>query len=58
VIGIAAAMHYRSDEDQQAKEWVELLEKVGPKAALAQVSGLPEDGEVVAEAVSIYEKMH
>src|SRR5471030_108333 len=58
VIGIAAAMHYRSDEDQQAKEWVELLEKVGPKAALAQVSGLPEDGDVVAQAVSLYEKMH
>lgn len=58
VIGIAAAMHYRSDEDQQAKEWAQLLEKVGPKAALAQVSGLPEDGEVVAQAVSIYEKKH
>ncbi|MFS7219310.1 mannitol-1-phosphate 5-dehydrogenase [Rahnella inusitata] len=58
VIGIAAAMRYRSEQDPQAKELAELLEKVGPKAALAQISGLPEEGEVVAEAVKIYESMH
>jgi len=58
VIGIAAAMRYRSEQDPQAKELTELLEKVGPKAALAQISGLPEEGEVVAEAVKIYESMH
>ena len=51
-------MRYRSEQDPQAKELTELLEKVGPKAALAQISGLPEEGEVVAEAVKIYESMH
>lgn len=58
VIGVAAAMRYRSEQDPQAQEWVALLEELGPKAALAQVSGLPVDGDVVAEAVSVYEKMH
>lgn len=58
VTGIAAAMRYRSEQDPQAQELVELLNTLGPKAALAQVSGLPADGEVVAQAVDVYEKMH
>lgn len=58
VIGIAAAMRYRSEQDQQAQELVELLNTLGPKAALAQISGLPAESDVVAEAVSAYEKMH
>ncbi|AHG20311.1 mannitol-1-phosphate 5-dehydrogenase [Chania multitudinisentens RB-25] len=55
--GIAAAMGYRSEQDPQAKEWLELLEKHGPKAALAQVSGLPADSDVVGEAVAAYHAM-
>ncbi|MEG3133541.1 mannitol-1-phosphate 5-dehydrogenase [Rouxiella sp. T17] len=58
VHGIAAAMRYRSEQDQQAQELVELLNTLGPKAALAQISGLPAESDVVAEAVSAYEKMH
>ncbi|WP_045048808.1 mannitol-1-phosphate 5-dehydrogenase [Rouxiella chamberiensis] len=58
VTGIAAAMRYRSEQDPQAQELVELLNTLGPKAALAQISGLPADGEVVAQAVDVYEKMH
>jgi mannitol-1-phosphate 5-dehydrogenase len=52
--GIAAAMSYRSEQDPQAKELVALLEKLGPKAALAQISGLPVDSKVVEEAVAVY----
>ncbi len=55
--GIAAAMHYHSEQDPQAQEWAELLEKSGPGAALAQVSGLEEDGEVVAQVVDLYNAM-
>ncbi|MFY3758182.1 mannitol-1-phosphate 5-dehydrogenase, partial [Escherichia coli] len=40
--GVAAAMHYRSAQDPQAQELAQLLSERGPKAALAQISGLPE----------------
>ena len=55
--GIAAAMHYHSDQDPQAQEWAALLEKSGPEAALAQVSGLEKDSEVVEQVVTIYNAM-
>ena len=54
VSGIAAAMHYRSDQDPQAQELVALLEKLGPQATLAQISGLDADSEVVAAVVKAY----
>lgn len=57
VTGIAAAMSYRSEQDPQAQELVELLAKLGPKATLAQISGLPADSEVVEQAVSVYNAM-
>lgn len=55
--GIAAAMSYRSEQDPQAKELVELLATQGPQAALAQISGLPADSAVVSEAVAAYNAM-
>ncbi|TKI07265.1 mannitol-1-phosphate 5-dehydrogenase [Martelella alba] len=55
--GIAAAMRYHSDQDPQAQEWAALLEKSGPEAALAQVSGLEKDSEVVRQVVTIYNAM-
>ncbi len=54
VIGIAAAMHYRSEQDPQAQELVALLEKLGPQATLAQISGLDANSDVVAAAVKAY----
>ncbi len=54
VSGIAAAMHYRSDQDPQAQELVALLEKLGPQATLAQISGLDASSEVVAAVVRAY----
>jgi mannitol-1-phosphate 5-dehydrogenase len=56
--GIAAAMSYRSEQDPQAQELAELLNTLGPKAALAQLSGLPAESEVVEEAVAVYNAMH
>lgn len=57
VQGIAAAMHYHSEQDPQAQEWAALLNQSGPQAALAQVSGLEEDSEVVEQIVSAYNAM-
>ncbi|ALB61145.1 Mannitol-1-phosphate 5-dehydrogenase [Cronobacter condimenti 1330] len=54
VLGIAAAMHFRSEEDPQAQELAQLIADKGPQAALAQVSGLEADSDVVAEAVNAY----
>ncbi|BEM06736.1 MULTISPECIES: mannitol-1-phosphate 5-dehydrogenase [Serratia] len=56
--GIAAAMSYRSEQDPQALELAERLNTLGPKAALAQISGLPAESEVVEEAVAVYNAMH
>ncbi len=58
VIGIAAAMRYRSEQDPQAQELVESLTTQGPKATLVEISGLPADSDVVAEIVSAYGKSH
>lgn len=54
VKGIAAAMHYRSEEDPQAQELAQLIDEQGPQAALAQVSGLDANSDVVVEAVNVY----
>ncbi len=57
VIGIAAAMHYRSEQYPQAQELAALLDKLGPQAALAQISGLDVQSKVVEQAVSVYNAM-
>ncbi len=54
VKGIAAAMHFRSVEDPQAQELAALITEKGPQAALAQISGLDANSDVVAEAVNAY----
>ncbi|WP_038926892.1 mannitol-1-phosphate 5-dehydrogenase [Dickeya chrysanthemi] len=55
--GIAAAMHYRSEQDPQAQELAALIASEGLQAALAQISGLDADSEVVGKAVSVYNAM-
>ncbi|WP_409309576.1 mannitol-1-phosphate 5-dehydrogenase [Pectobacterium sp. B1J-3] len=57
IIGIAAAMHYRSEQDPQAKELAELLRTLGPQATLAHISGLDANSDVVAQAVNVYNAM-
>ncbi|MGX8941647.1 mannitol-1-phosphate 5-dehydrogenase [Symbiopectobacterium sp. Eva_TO] len=57
IIGIASAMHYRSEQDPQAQELAALLDKLGPQAALAQISGLDVQSKVVEQAVSVYNAM-
>lgn len=54
VEGIAAAMHYRSEQDPQAQELAALLKEKGPQAALADISGLDANSDVVAQAVEAY----
>ncbi|HDV8411061.1 TPA: mannitol-1-phosphate 5-dehydrogenase, partial [Escherichia coli] len=55
--GIAAAMHFRSEDDPQAQELVALIADKGPQAALAEISGLDANSEVVSEAVTAYKAM-
>lgn len=57
IIGIAAALHYRSEQDPQAQELAALLEKLGPQAALAQISGLDANSKVVEQAAGVYNAM-
>ncbi|MCK0551580.1 mannitol-1-phosphate 5-dehydrogenase [Pantoea ananatis] len=57
VQGIAAAMHYHSDQDPQAQELAALLAEKGPQATLAQVSGLDAESEIIKEAVSAWHAM-
>ncbi len=47
-------MHYRSEEDPQAQELAQLIDEQGPQAALAQVSGLDANSDVVVEAINVY----
>ncbi|WP_224169902.1 mannitol-1-phosphate 5-dehydrogenase [Escherichia coli] len=55
--GIAAAMHFRSEDDPQAQELAALIADKGPQAALAEISGLDANSEVVSEAVTAYKAM-
>ncbi|MCX8958401.1 mannitol-1-phosphate 5-dehydrogenase [Erwinia psidii] len=57
VTGIAAALHYRSSQDPQARELDDLLARLGVQATLAQVSGLEADSDVVAAVVKAYHAM-
>ena len=52
--GIAAAMHFRSEDDPQAQELAALIADKGPQAALAEISGLDANSDVVIEAVRVY----
>ncbi|EGT5763334.1 mannitol-1-phosphate 5-dehydrogenase [Cronobacter sakazakii] len=54
VLGIAAAMHFRTEDDPQAQELAQLIADKGPQAALAQISGLDANSDVVASAVNAY----
>jgi len=47
-------MHYRSEQDPQAQELAQLINDKGPQGALAQISGLDANSDVVVEAVNAY----
>jgi len=57
VKGIAAALHYRSDQDPQAQELADLIDRLGVQATLAQVSGLEAESEVVKAVVAAWHDM-
>jgi len=57
VTGIAAALHYRSDQDPQAQELTALLEKQDVATTLAQISGLDSDSDVVKAVVKAWNAM-
>ncbi|OAT77058.1 mannitol-1-phosphate 5-dehydrogenase [Mangrovibacter phragmitis] len=54
VKGIAAAMHYHSEQDSQAQELAKLLAEKGPRAALADVSGLDANSDVANDVVAAF----
>ena len=47
-------MHFRSEDDPQAQELAALITDKGPQAALAEISGLDANSDVVIEAVRVY----
>ena len=55
--GIAAALHYRNADEPQAVELQALLAELGPATALARVTGLDEESEVVRAIVARYETL-
>lgn len=57
LIGIAAALNYRNDEDEQARELAQLIANQGAKSVLCQISSLAEDNPVVASINAIYNAM-
>ncbi|SFN65702.1 mannitol-1-phosphate 5-dehydrogenase [Izhakiella capsodis] len=58
VTGIAAAMHYHSDQDPQAQELASLLAEKGPQETIAQISGLDSKSEVVTDIVKAYKAIN
>ncbi|MGL5292007.1 MAG: mannitol-1-phosphate 5-dehydrogenase, partial [Vibrionaceae bacterium] len=52
--GIAAALCYKNADDPQAVELQALLTDLGPAQALAKVTGLNADSDVVAAIVARY----
>lgn len=46
--GIAAALHYRNEDDPQAVELQAMLAELGPARTLARVTGLDEHSDVSA----------
>jgi len=57
VSGIAAALHYRSDQDPQAQELADLLAKQDVATTLASISGLDSDSDVVKAVVKAWNAM-
>ncbi|QXC38230.1 mannitol-1-phosphate 5-dehydrogenase [Aeromonas jandaei] len=55
--GIAAALHYRNADDPQAVELQQLLAEFGPAKALARVTGLDAESEIVRTIVARYETL-
>ncbi|HBS6199444.1 TPA: mannitol-1-phosphate 5-dehydrogenase, partial [Klebsiella pneumoniae] len=45
---------FRSEDDPQAQELAALIDEKGPQAALAQISGLDANSDVVKAAVALY----
>jgi mannitol-1-phosphate 5-dehydrogenase len=52
--GIAAALHYRNADDPQAVELQQLLAELGPAQALARITGLAADSDIVSAIVTRY----
>ncbi len=55
--GIAAALHYCNADDPQAVELQSLLADLGPAKALARVTGLDEESEIVRAIVARYDSL-
>ncbi|MBS0856733.1 MULTISPECIES: mannitol-1-phosphate 5-dehydrogenase [Tatumella] len=52
ITGVAAALHFHSEQDPQSYELASLLKKQGVAATLAEISGLEADSELVRAIVA------
>lgn len=57
IIGIAAALHYRSSQDPQAQEMANLLAENGVTSTVTAVCGLQDQPALVAQIVNVYNAM-
>ncbi len=52
--GVAAALHFHSDDDPQARELAAMLSAKGVQATLAEISGLDINSDIVTAVEKIY----
>ncbi|MDF7670522.1 mannitol-1-phosphate 5-dehydrogenase [Orbaceae bacterium ESL0721] len=57
LIGIAAALNYRNDEDDQAVKLAKMIEEQGVKSAFCEISEIKQDNPVVALIEAHYTKL-
>ncbi|OCG18179.1 mannitol-1-phosphate 5-dehydrogenase [Gilliamella sp. WF3-4] len=57
LIGIAAALNYRNDDDEQAVELADLIANKGVKAAFTEISGIENNNIIVQKVEELYTAM-
>lgn len=57
IMGVAAALHYRNDQDEEAVKLANLIETLGPEATLAQISGFRLDSDVITRATDRWREL-
>ncbi len=55
--GVAAALKYNNADDPQSVELQQDIQELGVEAALAKVSGLEQDGEIVKKVAELYQAL-
>lgn len=57
IVGVAAALHYRNDEDSQAVELKNLISEIGVGKTLEKVSGIEKNSDLGIKIIDTYNKI-